>query len=453
MPKISLTDAYLRKLKPSGRREEITDALTTGLRVRVSATGQVTFLLKSRDAAGKLQTVTLGHYPDISLKVARDRAARNRLELKSGGDINARKRSARLAATQRSIAPSLRELLREYEAAFGSKKIVWAPAGPRTERSQAGRVIERVFASMLDKDVTSITEEEFGQSIMSYRRVRQSDGKQTANGQVSKARLYLGPVLDWAAGRKSYAKIGAARMPRLDVVTLANTHDPSIDDPTISGSRDRVLKEDELRSILPLLRYPAPTMGKLTADPRRDFRPIALRFILYSASRLDEVCNMRWRDVDRRNNVLHKPRVKSTRGGARSQNLPLSEAAMAILRGLPGWTTGRPEDFVFPNSTGVGKLGNWTRFQASLNQVSGTSNWHRHDLRRSAATLMHNLKVPASTIEHILAHTQPLKAENVGGAASHYLKITQIMTRARDPQEEALSQLAEALDLIEAGAV
>ena len=66
---------------------------------------------------------------------------------------------------------------------------------------------------------------------------------------------------------------------------------------------------------------------------------------------------------------------------------------------------------------------------------------------------MHSLKVPVSTIEHILAHTQPLKAENAGGAASHYLQLTQIMTNTRDPQEEALSILADALEQIETGAV
>lgn len=66
---------------------------------------------------------------------------------------------------------------------------------------------------------------------------------------------------------------------------------------------------------------------------------------------------------------------------------------------------------------------------------------------------MHSLKVPVSTIENILAHTQPLKAENAGGAASHYLQLTRIMTNSRDPQEEALSLLAKALDRIETGTV
>lgn len=454
MTKTSLTDAFLRKLKPTGKRFEICDTSTTGLRARVSPTGEVSFLLKARGGPeAKPLTVTLGQYPDLSLKEARAQAAQKRLDLKAGRDLNAERRAQREAARTVMDAPTLRELLREFEQAFGATKKVWGPAGPRTERSQAGRVIEGVFAALLDRDVTKITEDDFALELASHKRVRPASGPVKANGQASKARAYLGPALDWAAGRKSYAKIGASRIPRLDVVSLTNTHDPAANDPSIIGKSTRVLTQDELHGLLPLLKYPAPQIGTLKIEGHLDYRPIAMRFILFTAARLNEVCAMRWRDVDRRNGVWHKPKVKSTKGGPRSQNLPLSGAAMDILRSLPGWNTNDPASFVFPNSTGKGALGNWNRFQKAIYAVTETRDWHRHDLRRTAATLMHSLKVPASTIEHILAHTQPLKAENVGGAASHYLQLTQIMTNTRDPQEEALSILAEALERIEAGTV
>ena len=62
---------------------------------------------------------------------------------------------------------------------------------------------------------------------------------------------------------------------------------------------------------------------------------------------------------------------------------------------------------------------------------------------------MLSLKVPASTIEQILAHTDPFKGDNVGGAASHYLQLTRVLQNTRDPQEEALATLAEALVMVE----
>jgi integrase len=72
-------------------------------------------------------------------------------------------------------------------------------------------------------------------------------------------------------------------------------------------------------------------------------------------------------------------------------------------------------------TTVIGPLDNWTRFQNALHSATGTKNWHRHDLRRTAATIMHSMKVPASTIEQILAHVDPFRGENVGASASHYI--------------------------------
>lgn len=451
--KSALSDVVLRKLKPNGERYEISDSVAVGLRARISADGRITFILKSRNAANKLQTITLGAYPDISLKDAREKASQARLDLKAGKDINAEKRQARRLVTVKEQELSLGSLVKEFEERFAPSKQIWAPRGPRSSRSGARQVIERVYKDLLDRPVTGITDEEFAHAALDYKRVKPVEGKSTANGQASRARAYLGPVLDWAAGRKSYLKIGASRSPRLHVASLATTHDPATNDPTITGKRIRVLTEAELRAVLPLLVYPAPKLGQLRLDGEDDYRPIAVRFLLFTAARLEEVCAMRWAHLDRVNKVWHKPSVKSTKGGPRSQDLPLSDAAMAILKSLPRWESATATELVFPNGTGRGELGNWTRYQKALNEATCTNGWYRHDLRRTAATIMLSLKVPASTIEHILAHADPLKADNVGGAASHYLQLTRVLRNTRDPQEEALAVLAEALALIENGSL
>lgn len=444
-----LSDVALRQLKPTGKRYEISDVVAVGLRARISSEGRATFILKTRDAANILKTVTLGAYPTMSLKEARETANRARLDLKSGKDINQDKKRLRRDATHPATIVTLRALIGEFEVRFSASKKVWASRGPRTIRSGARQAIERVYERLLDRDITALTDEEFAHAALSYKRVRPETDKTTANGQASRARGYLGPVLDWAAGRKGYSKIGASRSPRLAVVSLATTHDPAADDPTITGKRKRVLSEAELKAILPLLAFPAPKIGKLRLPPHRDFRPLAMRFLLFTAARLEEVCTMRWRDIDRVNKVWHKPSVKSTKGGPRGQDLPLSDATISILSQLPAWKHSKQDDLVFPNGAGDGELDNWTRYQHALHETSGTKDWHRHDLRRTAATIMHAMKVSASTIEQILAHADPLKAENVGGSASHYLQLTRVLRNSRDPQEEALATLAEVLELIE----
>ncbi|SEO00875.1 protein of unknown function [Pseudorhodobacter antarcticus] len=444
----ALTDIMLRKLKPTGERYEHTDTVATGLRARVSSKGKVSFILKARNAASQLKTVTLGTYPEMSLKEAREKASNSRRDLKAGKDINSEKRQLRHAAAQTA---SLRELIGEFEERFAPSKKIWQPRGPRTTRSGARQSIERVYARLLDRDVIGITDEEFAHAVTSYKSFKPTGVKTTSNGQASRARAYLGPVLDWAAGRKTFSKIGASRSPKLDVISLATTHDPATDDPTITGKRKRVLTEAELKAVLPMLTYPAPKLGNLRLEGKSDYRPIAMRFLLYTAARLEEVCTMRWDEIGRANGVWHKPSVKSTKGGPRSQDLPLSEAAMSLLRQLPGWENAKSGELVFPNATGKGELGNWSRYQTALHEATGTTDWHRHDLRRTGATIMLSLKVPASTIEQILAHTNPLKGDNVGGTASHYLQIARVLQNTRDPQEEALATLAEALDMISKG--
>jgi hypothetical protein len=92
---LKLSDALLRKLKPTGDRYEIPDGITIGLRARVSASGKAKFILKAKNSANQLKTITLGTYPEMSLKEARDQALKSRLELKAGKDVNADKRRLR----------------------------------------------------------------------------------------------------------------------------------------------------------------------------------------------------------------------------------------------------------------------------------------------------------------------------------------------------------------------
>ncbi len=446
--KAQLTDVLLKGLKPKERAYEVSDPACQGLRAKVSATGKVTFILKVRALTGKLVTVKLGEYPAMSLKEGRAKALEARLAIKNGQDLNAEKQALRVAAATAQI--TLGELVAEYEAKFGPERKTWAPRGPKSERSIARQVIERVFAPLLNESVEGITEVMLANCLSNYRRVNPKEGDaKTANGQASRSRSYLISVLDWAAGRGRFSKIGRSRFPKLSAPDVRIVHDPASEDARITGKRKRVLLEHELKSVLPLLVYPAPRLGQLRLAPERDFRPVAMRFILFTAARLSEVCSARWKDIDRTNRVWHKPKVKTTRGQQRSQDLPLSDQAFELLMSLPGAHVNNPDALVFPNETGEGEMGNWGRIQSAIFEASGTNGWHRHDLRRTAASMMTALKVAPSTVEQILAHEAPHRVEGAGAAASHYLHFTRIMTNVRDPQEEALSKLAEVLLVIE----
>ena len=63
----------------------------------------------------------------------------------------------------------------------------------------------------------------------------------------------------------------------------------------------------------------------------------------------------------------------------------------------------------------------------------------------------HQLSAIAPVIAQIIAHTDPLKQAGVGGATGHYIKLTKILAMQRDPQEEGLAKLAEAIEMIVKG--
>lgn len=438
------TDKFIQKLKPGDRTVEFTDTLARGLRLKVTPSGTKTFFLKARDHESRLRTVTLGRYREISLQEARRLASVKYQELKDGVVPNARSATGAPSNTPRA---SLLDILIEYEKAFAATRVSWRPKGGGAKRSHARQVIENVFRDLIAVPVEQISLSDLSHAMNSYKPIRDKE-KTSSSGQVSRARAYLSPVLNWTANRKNFSRVGAGRPTILNVVDVSQTHDPAKSDPSISGERDRVLTEAELRAILPLLRYPAPGSLKMKLEPALDYRPIALRFMLYTASRRSEVTNMRKRDIDFDSMVWNKSSIKSTTGRKRTQSLPLPEEVIRIIMNLPSLASEDPDSLIFPNAHG-NPLDNWIRIQNSIFRESGTADWHRHDLRRSAATLMRALQVPVSTIDQILGHTDPLRRENLSGSASTYLRSARILENYEDPQVAALRKLARCLESFE----
>ena len=78
-----LTDIFIRNLKPTGKPEKHFDG--NGLYLFLSATGGKSFRMDYR-FNGKRKTLSLGKYPDVSLKMARERCASARTMLAEGHD-------------------------------------------------------------------------------------------------------------------------------------------------------------------------------------------------------------------------------------------------------------------------------------------------------------------------------------------------------------------------------
>jgi integrase len=441
-----ITDLLARnaKTRPGQTRLNIKDKVVQGFTLRVTAKGAKTFAMMMRDSTGRNRTYTIGTYPELSVKDARTRAEKIRYGVRYDGVVCAQPNGEEAKSDL-----TLRGLLDEVEPVLAGTKKGWRPRGGEGSKSNMRATIECVFDAVLDRPVEFLTEHDLADCARDYKPRRPIKKKKTANGQVSRALAYLSTVLDWAAHRGKFTKIGAGRKHRLTTPVVRRVHDPSTNDPTITGKRARVLSVKELVAILPLLTFPAhPKLRRRNIVLAKDYGPISVKFLFLTLARREEVSTARWKDFDFINGVWHKSDTKTSDGQiVRGQALPLSQAALDLLKSLPAFGNAHSADFVFPNRDG-GAQDNWQRVSDRIQAVSETSDWTRHDIRRTGSTLLKELGVPIETIDAILNHTNPLANANVSGSAGHYLIATRILTEIEDPKAAALNKLAEAYTVI-----
>ena len=255
--------------------------------------------------------------------------------------------------------------------------------------------VERVFANLLARPMHQLTAIELQLAADSY----------PARQSASFAVRTLNPVLKWAT-KRGLAPAGLA----------------GIEQPVTVQRRARVLSSDELAALLPCL--DVTPYGRL------------LRFLLLTLARLGEATSARWLDVDFATASWTIPDTKSGEPHA----VPLSRQALALLASIrpPG---ADPNALIFATSTGTA-LSNRDRETKRLHKLSGTAGWHRHDLRRSAATLLGELGTEPHVVEAALNHL----------SIHSRLAATYNRSRYRQPVAEALQRLADRLDGIAAGA-
>jgi hypothetical protein len=99
----------------------------------------------------------------------------------------------------------------------------------------------------------------------------------------------------------------------------------------------------------------------------------------------------------------------------------------------------RGTDLVFSNEAS-GLLGNWNRAQRLINDASGTSGWHRHDLRRTGTTILGEMGIEPHILEAALNHV----------SIHSPLAATYNQSRYRPQVAEALQRLADKYDELEA---
>jgi integrase len=173
---------------------------------------------------------------------------------------------------------------------------------------------------------------------------------------------------------------------------IANSPVAGVRAPNKEVSRDRVLTDDELRTV----------WRAVETDPHAAI----VQLLILTGQRRSEVAGMMWSEIDLDAALwtLPRERVKN----ARRHEVPLSKQAVAILRRVP-----RIDDYsVFALKPPHGVL------QRTKERV-GVDSWTLHDLRRTAASGMARLGASLAVIEKVLNHVSGSFAGIVGVYQRH----------------------------------
>jgi integrase len=103
--------------------------------------------------------------------------------------------------------------------------------------------------------------------------------------------------------------------------------------------------------------------------------------------------------------------AERTKNG-RAHEVPVSSAAVEILRGLPQMNG---SEFVFSVS-GALPISGYSGAKAKLDTQAGVQGWRFHDLRRTAATRMAAIGIAPHVVEKVLNHVP----SSIGGVAAIY---------------------------------
>ncbi len=375
-----LTDLKIKNLPVPDKRTETPDGKVTGLYLITQPSGARSWAVRYR-ANGLPKKLTLGSYPAVDLATARRRAQEALGEVAGGKDPAAAKKAFRevakadKAADDRRVARVAELFIERYVKRSGKVRASWAA---EIERYLKVEIIPHIGA----KRIGDVTKHDI-LSILDG--IVDRGSPVTANRVLAVARK----LFNWAADVRGLIVVSPCK---------------GIGAPTAESSRDRVLSDDEIRAAWAAF-----------DDTGWPFNPLA-RLLLLTGQRLSEVAEAQWSEIDLEAKTWKIPKERTKND--RAHEVPLSDAAVEIIRALPR-IEGKA-GYVF-TATGAQPVSNLSRLRGALRRAASERDVAPtlHDLRRTVATSLQKLGVRLEVTEAVLNHVSGSRKGIVGVYQRH----------------------------------
>jgi integrase len=366
---------------PASGREEYSDKIIPGLRMRVGVSGVKTFIVRKR-VGRKIVNVTLGRYsPRFKLADARKKARDLLVDVEAGREPTVSHPTQRKGG---GPANSVRAMVETYLAA--------EVRGKKRSAREVERILVRYVLPVIgDRLADSITRADVTKLID---RVVNANPDKPARAMARGVFAQLSAFYGWA-------------MPRLDRLPANPCRDAGR--PAPSKSRDRVLTDDEIRAFWRAcegMEYP---FGA------------GFRLLLLTAQRRSEVFEAA-RDEFRDEQWLI-PAERAKNGVAHI--VPLSARAKAIVGAVPVIDD---SPLLFPSrGDAATSASGFSKAKARLDaamarelDIEAVKPWVLHDLRRTAATGLQRLGIGLAAVEAVLNHISGSRSGIAGVYQRHH---------------------------------
>ncbi len=373
MPSQKLTAMAVERARvPAQGRVEYWDTILPGFGLRVTENGTKTWTLMYR-VHGRKRRATIGHYPKTSLADARDQAAVLLAQLEKDIDPLA----VKAEEEKRAEADRFETVIAEF---------ITRHAKPNNRGWQRqDRDLRREFLPYWrDWAIGSIARRD----ILDILDILDKIGDRTSPRRANRYLALIKKLFAWCVER-GYIETSPAA---------------AVKPPGREMSRDRVLTADEIRVVWQCCGSEGWPFGEL------------FRLLMLTAQRLGEVSAMRWRDVDLNRAIWTVPAEIAKNGVA--NEVPLAPTAVAILERAPSPRNG----YVFPAQNGsINPVSGFSKAKERLDRDitaaragAALGPWRLHDLRRTAASGMAELRIAPHVIERVLNHVSGSRAGVAG---------------------------------------
>jgi integrase len=401
----SLKPATIDTAKPRDKPYSLTDG--GGLFVEVLVSGAKVWRYKYH-LAGKREKVTIGTYPAVGIKAARDRHEELR-ELLERGESPARAKQTKVVELERAAAAAI--TFQAFAAQWIDETLFYRSA---TYRAQITRWLDaHVYPRIGDKALGDVEPADVLAIIQPL---------VATPTTADRVRVIVQQVYNFAI-RKLLVKTNPATPLRGAVVVPPKTHHKHLVGKQI-GAFWRCLGQQGAH---------ATTIA-------------AARLLLLTMSRKNELLRSRWSEFDLDGRVWDVPEERMK--AKRPHRVYLSRQALALLIEVRLLTGPRADDlppgdgYVFPSIFRRSvPMGDVTLNHLFSRLDFGVSGFSPHGTRGTAATLLRERGVGKDVVELLLAHAEK---DAVAASYSHH--------ELADDRAAALQLLADEVDKLAAGA-